>query len=319
MNGSNVVLVPLDGLGIAKQAIPLARVIAGESGRIVLLGVMPEPHLSKAPNGDAAVTDEVRSEWAKERTLQDLHATASDLRGVVPMGVTVETQIEYGDPTEEIRNTALQLGASFIVITSHARGMIGRAVFGSVADRLSRTSSVPVVIVHPTELSVGSDVATIRRLLVPIDGSKRGRSSIAVARTLASQLDVPIRLLRVIDFTPSMYTGDPLPLPQSYFDDWRRGARESLEAASSEFDGSGIPVSIEVREGSPFTEIESACEEGDLIVLSSHGRSGLQRWLLGSVAEKLVRSASVPVCLVPSIELEAEAEIIPPVSAPAPA
>lgn len=315
MNDSNVVLVPLDGSELAKQSIPFAQTFAGANGTIVLLRVVPESQAAMDPSGDVIVPADIMGNWVKAAAQRDLDTVASDL----PANVTVETRIVTGDAAEEIRNAAIDRGASLIVITSHARGAIGRAAFGSVADRLSRTTTVPVVIIRPIDGAAPQYHPAIRRLLVPLDGSERARSAIAVAKALATQLDVPVRLLRVIDFTPSIYTGSPLPLPQSYFDDWRRAAHESIGASAAEFDGSTIAVSTEVREGSPFPSIEAACREGDLIVLSSHGRSGFQRWLLGSVAEKLVRSAPAPVCLVPSIELEAEDEAISSETVSAPA
>lgn len=303
----NTILVPLDGSELAKQSLPFAQAVIGASGKLVLLRVLPIPEPMLDPAGREIVAVEVMARWDRELAEQDLKEAEERLRTRLPAGVSIERRIEIGDPTDETRNAAITSDADLIVITSHARGAIGRAAFGSVADHLSRTSTIPVLIIRPSDASVENEPPMIRRLLVPLDGSPRSQAALAVAKRLARQLAAPIHLLRVIDFSPMLYSNEPIALPQEYFDDWRRIARLSLENAAEPLQEAGIAVTTEIREGSPYVSIESACEEGDLIVLSSHGRSGIERWLLGSVAEKLVRAAPVPVCLVPAIAESEEA------------
>jgi nucleotide-binding universal stress UspA family protein len=76
-------------------------------------------------------------------------------------------------------------------------------------------------------------------------------------------------------------------------------ANSRLTTISERLAREGMDVSSQVLHGSPFLEIAEALQEGDLLIMTSHGRSGVRRWLLGSVAEKLVRDAPVPVILVP--------------------
>jgi nucleotide-binding universal stress UspA family protein len=83
-------------------------------------------------------------------------------------------------------------------------------------------------------------------------------------------------------------------------DEWRETTHAMLEPTATELKQAGIEASIEVLEGSPAELLMSVAEPGDLYVMTSHGRRGATRWVLGSVAEKLVRSAPAPVCLVPA-------------------
>ena len=79
-------------------------------------------------------------------------------------------------------------------------------------------------------------------------------------------------------------------------------ARSTVTAAVSRLQAEGVDASGEIVNGSPFFAISEATEPGDLLLLTSHGRGGVRRWLLGSVAEKLVREADAPVMLVPAVE-----------------
>jgi nucleotide-binding universal stress UspA family protein len=217
-----------------------------------------------------------------------------------------------GDPAETVVRCAQSLGADLIVMTTHGRDAVGRAVFGSVADRVARAAAVPVLLVRPTGASGTNGAAAppaFERIVVPLDGSDRADAALPVAADLARTLRLPIRLVRVID--PAMtvaqlsgvgFPGAPISaeLCRQVLDDVRDEARRSLTAAAARLAGAGVQTTWAVIDGSPYFAIADATEPGDLIVLTSHGRSGVLRWALGSVAEKLVRTAPAPVVLVPA-------------------
>jgi nucleotide-binding universal stress UspA family protein len=150
----------------------------------------------------------------------------------------------------------------------------------------------------------------IKRIVLPLDGSPLGEGALPVAIELASRLKVPIHLLRVIEFayflTPISPVGVRTNEYQETVSEIQAGVRTYLEGIVSRLQDQGVTADWTILEGSPFFAIGGTTQPDDLIVMTSHGRSGVMRWLLGSVAEKLVREAPAPVLLVPSPGREAE-------------
>jgi len=208
-----------------------------------------------------------------------------------------------GDPASEILEAAQREQIGTIVMTSHARGALGRAAFGSVADRVARTADIPVVIIRPTDdiVAVGKP-AQLQRVILPLDGSALADSAIPYVKDVAARLGKPVSLVHVIDTVSPYVASAALPVPQSALDDSWNAARDMLEPTAKIFDEAGVSSKIEVLQGAPFAAISNFATPSDLIVMTSHGRTGFTRWLLGSVAEKLVRSAPAPVCIVPARE-----------------
>jgi nucleotide-binding universal stress UspA family protein len=154
------------------------------------------------------------------------------------------------------------------------------------------------------------ELPLVRRLLVPLDGSALAEGALPVASEIAIRLAVPVRIVQAIDIPAAfaalagegMFEISPSgEVYQQMADALQQGARSTLQRAAARLEGEGVAQSWEILSGSPYVAIAEAGQSGDLIVMTSHGRSGVLRWLLGSVAEKLVREAPVPVLLVPSV------------------
>jgi nucleotide-binding universal stress UspA family protein len=195
-------------------------------------------------------------------------------------------------------------------MTTHGRGALGRWIFGSVADRVARSSPVPVLLVRPREREPGP--VAIRRLVVPLDESPLSEEALSMAQALATRLGVPIHLITVIDVM-RIIPAEVAPVVafdaavyEETLSQLDAGAAALLANVSQRLEREGVHTSSKVAHGSPFTTIVDAVHDGDLIVMTSHGRGGVQRWLLGSVAEKLVREAPVPVVLVPVASRQSE-------------
>ena len=301
----STVLVPLDGSPVAEQAIPYAQALLPDGGEGVLLRIVPELDplltellwtLESAP--ESAETAAVRAE------LERVKARVTDTR------VRWITDVASGDPAEEILKAITRHRIGLVAMTTHGRGALGRTTFGSVADRVSRESPIPVLLVraHPDGLPVVT--ADIRRLIVPLDGSDLAEASLPLVVDLAKQLGIPVHLVRALNLaavlTPLVDGGGLLvsPSPEVYeqmTESVESDAREYLTSVSTRLEEEGVSATWSVLEGSPFFAIAEATETGDLLVTTSHGRGGVLRWLMGSVAEKLVREAPVPVLLVPSV------------------
>lgn len=303
MDTSKHLLVPLDGSDLAKSAMPMAQALAGADGSMLLVRVVSPSDPIRDNLGVALVSEEMAGRWHVDEVQKELDEFADSLRSRMHSDVIVRTAVTVGDPATEILDAAQREQIGTIVMTSHARGALGRVAFGSVADRVARTAEIPVVIVRPSdEIGTLGKAARLRRIILPLDGSALADSAIPYVNAVAARLGIPVSLVHVIDTVSPYVASAAMPVPQSALDEWWNEARDMLEPASKIFDEAGVSSKIEVLQGTPFAAISNFATPRDLIVMTSHGRTGFTRWLLGSVAEKLVRSAPAPVCIVPARE-----------------
>ncbi len=284
------ILVPLDGSEEARAALPYAMALATPGIEILLLTVVP------ADDG----TEAARA--ALERAAQPLRVA----------GHTVQTEIAVGDPAGSILASAANTGASTIVMAARGRGAVGRLIYGSVADRVAHEASVPVMVVRAAGLAPGP--VAITRLVVPLDGSPLAEESLPVATTISRRLGTPIFLVRAINpvelMPPAIGFGEAIP-PAIYEEteqQMERDARDYLDHVEKTLREQGLSVATQVLSGPPGTAIMEATHLGDVVVLCSHERTGVMRWLLGSVAEQLTREDQSPVILVPASESVPAAE-----------
>lgn len=276
------ILVPLDDSAEARVALPYAAALAAPGTEIVLLTVVPSANAADlAPAG--------------------LESAAQRLR---VGGQQVHTEVAIGDPARRIIDTAVDLGAEMIVMASHGRGALGRLIYGSVADRVGRASPIPVMVVRARQLEPGP--VGITRLVVPLDGSERAESALPVATTISRRLGTPILLIRVVDpadlMPPAVGIGEAIPFEiyDEAEEELEQEARRYLDTMAQKLRELGLPVATRVLMGPPASAIEEATHLGDVLVIASHERTGVMRWLLGSVAEKLTREDESPVILVPA-------------------
>jgi nucleotide-binding universal stress UspA family protein len=164
-----------------------------------------------------------------------------------------------------------------------------------------------------------------RRIIVTLDGSELSERALPEAERLARVTGSPIHLLQVVDPTQIPWYGQygmamEFAAVEESLGAERTRAEEHLAEIVSGLEKRGVHADIEVRRGSAAKEIAEAAQPGDLLVMASHGRSGLSRWFLGSVAEAVLRHATVPILLIKApVEAIAESKAPAPVPAAAPA
>jgi nucleotide-binding universal stress UspA family protein len=293
------ILVPLDGSLLAEQALPYADAVGGHRAKLTLLLVVPEGEAQRmllAGLVESAEEAQAHYETALSRAARTWLGDRQD----------VHLEMATGDPAEEILRSADELAVDLIVMASHGRGALGRWTFGSVADRVVRSARLPVMVIRPHDAPV--EIGTrpvIRQLVVPFDGSELAGRALPEAARLAARLAVPVRLVRVIEPSESIVTVPfESPFPDGFFEEMHQAARldaeRSLRQAAEPLRAAGLAVAEEVLSGPAAATIIDATGPGDLIVLTSHGRSGVRRWLLGSVAEKLIRLGAGPTIVVPA-------------------
>lgn len=301
------ILVPLDGSVFATSVLPYVSALGGPDTEFILLQVMPAATPIRNLLGQEVVPAEEVARWDEERAQRELEADAEQLRRPAR---SVKTRIAAGDPATEILRVIEAEGVNLVALASHGRGAVGRLAFGSVADRLTRYSPIPVLIIRgqtePERDAIARREAVLRRLVVPLDSSALAEQALPVARDLAQTLHLPVQLLTVLD--PSTMASPALAYAAAFlqqFEDemvagMRRNAEAYLSATVSDLGAAGISAGWDIRQGAIADAIASATRPGDVLVMTSHGRGGITRWLIGSVAERLVRIAPVPVMLVPA-------------------
>ena len=143
-----------------------------------------------------------------------------------------------------------------------------------------------------------------RRIIVPLDGSGLAEEALVQAEGLARLTGASLHLVRVVDYTHLEGYGPYAPLAVEYASAERVVANETAAATDylreiqARLAGGGLAADYEVRRGRIAREVVDATRTGDVVVMASHGRSGVSRWLLGSVAEDVLRHATAPVLLV---------------------
>jgi nucleotide-binding universal stress UspA family protein len=216
--------------------------------------------------------------------------TATQERGTVPI---IYTQTDSSSPSEAIIDYATDRDIDLVVMGTHGRQGMDRLLSGSVSEEVVRGAPCPVFTVLPAE---DRSVPTISRVLAPVDLSDQSERVLHHASALADTYAAPLDLLHVVEETayPNAYGLDTLGTDLPNVQD---RAREALETLAGKLDLRPDPVNVHVMTGHAARDIvEFADEQGaDLIVMATHGRTGLDRFLIGSVAEKVVRRAPCPV------------------------
>jgi nucleotide-binding universal stress UspA family protein len=279
-------MVPLDGSSQSAVALPLARTLAKVTGAaIVLLRMIPEQLLDADP-------------VARTEAEDTLARIAKELSGA---GVRVHTAVPAGgNPAAEIVAAVRREGADLVVMATHGRSGVARAVLGSVAERVVAESPVPVVLLRPG----GHRVAHLTTLLVPVDGSPGASLALGLAVPLARAAGARIVLIDVVrsvmEYAGLRAVGTPAAGPDPAWDDEAlTAARGYVESLAARLRHAGINAegrAVLGHVGETIVETASAVA-ADLIVMSTHALTGPARTLLGSTADEVVRTAQRPVLL----------------------
>ena len=289
----NVILVPLDGSTLAEQVLPHAVALAKKKGSQLLLLSAVEPIETWA---EAAGAFAPGAHWEDEsRAAADyLSDRQENLRA---QGVEARTIVMWGKAVDCIRRTAATLGVNLIAMTTHGRSGLPRLVLGGVASEIVRTASQPVYLVRAGEEP--ADYREVSRVLVPVDGSPMSESVIPVAKEFARQFGASLVLLRVITPPAMVYPGEAMPSAQPLLEGIEAAANEYLDRLAVGVRNEGLKVDYEVVLGDATGAILQAADRhgADLIAMSSHGRTGVARLLMGSTADGVVRHSSRPVLI----------------------
>jgi nucleotide-binding universal stress UspA family protein len=283
MSPSQVILHPTDFSDPAGHAFALAGSLArGQGARLIVLHV-PEP-LSATTHrrqvGGRVIGRPFERLW---RQLEQLRPEGPE--------VSVEHRLTPGDAATEILRAARETGCALIVMGTQGRTGLARLVMGSVTEQVVRGAPCPVVTVRAQP----GPAAPVRTILHPTDFSQPCEAAFEVACSLARDHGAGMIVIHVIaPPPPPLGRALPPPLPATHRDELEDMLRRHKASAP------GVQMTCRLEDGDPAGRVVDAALAArcDLIVMGTNGRGGLGRLLLGSVAERVLRTAPCPVVTV---------------------
>lgn len=293
------VLVPLDGSRLAEAILPAAIAIARRCGATMTLLHVLEHNAPETIHG--------------EQHLKDTRAAGAYLEDVAtryaPDGVRTEQHVHENpehDVARSIAAHAAELQVDLIALATHGSGGLRGFLFGSIAQQTLRRTTTPVLLVRPDVRD--GERANYRKILVPLDGTPQASGALPVAEMLAVAGNALLHLIRVVP-TIGTISGTSDSNAAATFSPSATAALLDIEgqeaadelAAQRAGLATTLAVTLEVRRGVIVDELLAAVEksDADLVVMSTHGRSGVEGLWTGSVAARLIGRLTRPVILVP--------------------
>jgi nucleotide-binding universal stress UspA family protein len=283
----NKILVPLDGSSLSEEILDHIEYFAKRSNaEIILFRVVPffwpEEFLHVRKMGDELDNEACQYLYAMNANLEK-------------RGIEGEVYVDEGHIPETICDFAREKEIDLIAMSSHGLGGLRRWCMGSVTDKVMRVSPVPVLVYRNTGKEVTS--SHYKNILIPIDGSAFSENIFSQARYLVKLLNAKVWFLYVIDLnlmkgftTLSILKQEErlIDTVRDYFPDLEKRLKEAQ-----------VNYEIVIKKGCPAEEICAFAEgnNNDLIAMCTHGRGGLGRWAMGSVANKVLQISSTPVLL----------------------
>jgi nucleotide-binding universal stress UspA family protein len=268
------ITVPVDGSATSARGIAFALELAREGGRVSFCSVV-DPVLSYAPAMPGAAMDTGPMLEVLDEDAAVFCGRAQD--EAIKHGIVCDTQVLHGPCADQIRSFAAHNGSDAIVIGTHGRTGLSRAVLGSVAEAIMRHADIPVVTVHEDDEMRTGPVA------VAMDSSPAAHAALEVGIAIAAARRMKTMIVYVCNATTVPAVINVL-----------------LERAAERARDHGVATQLVLREGDAADQLLAAAEEDDccMLVMGTHGRSPLARFIVGSVATAVVERAYIPVVTV---------------------
>ncbi len=292
------IVVPLDGSLTAEAILPqVRRVLYRNDSEIILVRAVDLVPIETAMMKEEAVLGAAREYvFGQKEKLERA-------------GARVKFDVRMGRPVDVILQVVEEEKATLIALATHGASGMSRLLLGSVAEGILRKSPVPVLTVRPFWARewvppTGTERQPIHNLLLPVDGSDLSVASLPGILELAKLFEMRVVLLRVLDGTGRKSTSV----------EEHAEAVKQLKALAWSVEQKGVEAVTLVEAGDPARRILDSIRSHaiDLIAMTTHGRSGLSRLVLGSVTERVLRSATVPLLVTCSPEARSMKESILP-------
>ena len=293
--GFRTVLVPLDFSEHSAHALRLAIALARGSGATLHLVHAYEVPLGAIPPYGVAIPETLLAQVrdAAARRLEKASHEVDDA------GLPCEIHVVQGPAADAIVEETKRLAADLIVMGTRGHTGLKHVLLGSVAERTVRMAPCPVLTARLPSRSE-EPAGPFRRILVPLDFSKHAEAALALAIDLAKQSGAEIHLVHAYELPTAVTMAYGVAIPQSVWDGVQEAAQARLDEGRKKVAEAGVKVSTHVASGPAADAIAHAAETfgADLIVMGTRGLTGLKHVLLGSVAERTIRTAPCPVLTV---------------------
>ncbi|MDP6455714.1 MAG: universal stress protein [SAR202 cluster bacterium] len=233
------------------------------------------------------------------------HSLGKQVAELASEGVEVEAIIAFGQPADAIMRVARDENCDLIAMSTHGRNVVERGLLGSVTNKVVHSSHLPVLTVTPeTARKYWSKDAKIARVMVPLDGSELAETVLPYVEQIAGALSLEVVLVRVprsvaarSPYSAALLQAASRDVDQEVAQDAERYLKQVAETLATK----GLDVTWKLARGpAGHSLIELARKEpNDLIIMSTHGRSGFRNLVLGSVAEAVIRASGDPVLVIP--------------------
>ncbi len=301
----NKILVPLDGSELAECVLPHVEAMAASNKVAVTFLYVIQPLDVPLTKPDFKLRIEAEAKAAANDYLKRL-------TGKLSYGGSAQGEVILGKVAENIVDYAAKNKMDLIIMATHGRSGISRWVSGSVAEKVLHTSKVPIWLIRAAAPKVDYKKGRKIAMLVPLDGSELAEKVLSHVNKLAKQFDpqlVEITLLRACElFFPPYTYPPPTPLKwEEYLEYETKRCKEIcqtyLAKVEEKLKKEGLHVRSEIPTGTPADAIVDYANKSafDLIVMATHGRTGLSRWALGSVADRVLKATNSPVFLIRSV------------------
>ena len=296
-----MILVPFDGTDVSEGILPYVSQLAKKAGTPLVLHTVIDLHSMMVAETGAMYLDRIEA-GIRDHALGQLNQIADRLR---EESIEARVEVTLGRPADEILRLASETGCDLIAMSTHGRNAIGRGILGSVTDKVVHSADVPVLTVSPetAQSCQAQDGVALERVILPLDGSPLAEQAIPYVVTLAQELSLQVELVQVVP------TGHPAYAYPEFItnlpdltEDLERGASENLGSVAQRLEGKGLTVQTHVLRGAAAPTLVEFVQQTpqSIITMTTRGRSGLTRWVLGSVTEALVRASGGPVLIIPS-------------------
>jgi nucleotide-binding universal stress UspA family protein len=297
------ILVPLDGSTLAEHALPIAGSIARRAGaELQLVHVhVPEARYIEGK----MVFNEVLDAKLREHQRAYLEEIAKKIQPDFPV-TCVLLDGEVGQIAERLDSHVKTAEVDLVVMATHGRGMLARLWLGSVTDKLVRQLEIPMVLIRPQETKPDlTHEPVFRHILIPLDGSALAEQILKYAVTLGKLMQADYTLFHVMEpWIPVSYRPDEystefqhlrIQKAQTYLDEVAKRLRTGEDGLTETIQ---VQTKIVMSHYPAVAILEEANQQGiDLIAMETHGHGGLIRFLIGSVADKVLRGTSIPILL----------------------
>jgi nucleotide-binding universal stress UspA family protein len=286
------IVVPTDGSEYAKRAATHAASVATAFDATVhVLSVVDEDAASGVFQQSGV--DEETLERLRAESDRAVESTCAELDEEIP----VETAVVEGHAAESIVSYAEDVDANLLVMGTHGRTGVDRYVAGSVTERVLRRTHVPVLTVRDVEAVLALE--DYEDVMVPTDGSEDAGVAVEHALALAAVGGATVHAVNVVDVGSLAASAGEAPVT-GMLERFEEAGEEATGDVAEQARAAGLAAETAVLKGSPgHALLEYADEQDvDMITMGTTGRTGLDRYLLGSTAERVVRHADAPVLAV---------------------